>query len=42
MIVKGFLKENLRSVDDRVRSVYISAGEVRDLLVGSIKVLYYK
>ena len=28
MIIKGFLKENLRSVDDRVRSVYISVGEV--------------
>ena len=42
MIVKGFLKENLRSVDDRVRSVYISVGEVRDLLAGSTKVLYCK
>ena len=41
-IVKGFLKENLRSVDDRVRSVYITVGEVRDLLAGSTKVLYCK
>ena len=43
VILKGcFLKENLRSVDDRVRPVYIPVGEVRDLLAGSTKVLYCK
>ena len=38
LIVKGFLSETLRGVDERTKSSYLGVGQIRELLSGTVSV----
>jgi hypothetical protein len=40
LIINGMFVENLRDEQDRVKSTFVSLGNVRELLGGNINVLY--